>query len=66
MLRELLFVLMALFFLAALWWTKGKPKEWSIRRPGTRLSRDTVRAACVVALAADVLILATLLAGWRA
>ena len=65
MLRELIFLLLAFIFLAALLWTRGKPKDWSPRRPGRRMSRDTFRAACVVAFALDVLFLATLLAGWR-
>lgn len=64
MLRELIFVFLALLFLAALLWTRGKPEDWSPRRPGMRMSRDAFRAACVVALAIDLVFLATLLAGW--
>ncbi len=64
MLRELIFLLLALFFLAALLWTRGKPEDWSpwLKR---MLSRDTFRATCVVAFVVDLLILATLLVGWR-
>jgi hypothetical protein len=42
----------------------GKPKDWSLRRRRP-IGRDKFRAICAVALAIDLLILATLLAGWR-